>query len=119
MVVRTVKRWLPVLLCMGIIFFASSVPARQIPLIFPLQDILFHGLIYAVMCIFFARALSKSCPRLNRAKIIYYTVIFGLVYGLTDELHQIFTPGRCASGLDLSVDGMGGFVAGIIYTWQK
>jgi len=31
----------------------------------------------------------------------------GLTYAITDEIHQYFTPGRCASALDVCIDSLG------------
>jgi VanZ family protein len=47
-------------------------------------------------------------------KIILFTVIFGLVYGLSDEFHQLYVPGRSCSGFDLIIDTAGSFLGSLI-----
>ncbi len=39
---------------------------------------------------------------------------FATLYGLADEFHQSFVPGRSASALDVLWDGMGALAAAII-----
>lgn len=110
-----IKFWLPVLVCMGLIFYASSLPASEIPLLFPFQDILCHLLIYLSMAYFFSRALKKTYVNIVSAKIILYAVIFTTFYGITDEFHQSFIPGRVASTFDLFIDIAGGFFGTLFY----
>lgn len=110
-----IKFWLPVLVCMGFIFYASSLPASDIPLLFPFQDILYHLLIYLIMAYFFSRALKKTYVNIASVKIILYTVIFTIFYGTTDEFHQSFIPGRVASIFDLFIDIAGGFLGTLFY----
>jgi len=117
--VRFIKYWLPVLAGMVFIFVSSSLPGKDIPSLFPFQDVLFHLAIYALLAYFFARALKNTYSGLTLSKIIYFTVVFGLAYGLTDELHQLFVPGRCASGLDLLTDGLGSFLGSLVYRWPR
>jgi len=110
-----VKYWLPVLICMGIIFYASSLPASDILPIFAYQDILFHFLIYAILAYFIARALKNTYSGISPAKTIVFALTFAFFYAITDELHQMFVPGRYPSGMDLWIDGIGGLTGSIIY----
>lgn len=114
-----IKFWLPVLLCMGFIFYTSSIPGIKIPSLFPFQDIPFHIFIYSVLSFFFSRALKNTYLNMTQAKIIVFTIIFGLIYGLSDELHQAFVPYRTVSGLDVFTDTLGSFLGSLIYRWLR
>ncbi|MCX5708130.1 MAG: VanZ family protein [Candidatus Omnitrophica bacterium] len=120
---RLTNLWLPVIMCMGLIFYASSITGKDIPSLFPHEDILFHGAIYAILALFFYRALKNTGSRLIRLQLFIFTVIFGFAYGASDEFHQMFTPGRDCSGFDLIVDTIGtcagGFIGVIFYKWLK
>lgn len=120
---RAIELWLPVLGCMGLIFYASSLSGKDIPSLFAYQDVLFHGAIYVILTLFFYRALKNTNSRLIRLQLFFFTVIFGFAYGASDEFHQMFTPGRDCSGFDLMVDTIGscagGFIGGIIHKWLK
>lgn len=114
---KLIKFWLPVLVCMGFIFYFSSIPATDIPSLFPFQDVLFHIVIYAITAYFFARALKNTYSKLSSARVVYITVFFGIIYGLSDEFHQIFVTNRCASGFDLFIDGVGSFMGSLSHTF--
>lgn len=110
-----IKYWLPVFVCMGFIFYASSVPGSKIPRLLVFQDTVFHLIIYLILGLFFARALKNTYVDITPAKIIFLTIIFGSIYGLTDELHQAFVPCRSVSGFDVFIDGIGSFIGSLIY----
>jgi VanZ family protein len=114
-VVGLAMLWLPVVAVMAAIFYFSSLPRKDIPSLFPLQDVFFHGMIYAVLAWFFKRALKHTCPHLSAATLVIVTVFFGLAYGASDEFHQLFTPGRTAGLEDVITDAVGSFLGSVIY----
>ncbi len=114
-----VKSWLPVLVFMGLIFYASSTPGSDIPSLFPFQDAVFHLSVYLILAFFFSRALRNTYPNITVSRIILITVLFGVFYGMTDEFHQLFVPLRTCSGSDLFVDGMGSVIGSLIFTAGK
>ena len=112
---KFVKYWLAVLVWMGIIFYFSSLPGKDIPGLFPFQDVLFHVIMYAALAYLFSRALKNIYSKLTVARLVFLTVIFGIIYGLSDEFHQSFVPGRDASAFDLFIDAVGSFMGSIFY----
>ncbi len=44
-----------------------------------------------------------------------FAIILGIVYGITDELHQSYVPGRTANVHDLLADGIGVTIAQILF----
>jgi VanZ family protein len=106
------KFWLPVIICMGCISYMSSLPGEDIPLLFPFQDVVFHGIIYAVLGFLFLRAFKNSFRDLDFIGLLIVTVLFGLAYGILDEIHQIYVPGRSCSGFDILIDAAGSFIGG-------
>ena len=44
--------------------------------------------------------------------------IFALVFGLSDEWHQSFVPGRMADGWDLLADAAGALLGAAGYCWR-
>jgi len=61
--------------------------------------------------------LGLSWPQLAPEKIFLFAFVFAAFYGITDELHQAWTPGRSVSALDAVIDGAGGLAGGFIYRW--
>jgi len=114
-VLRLLSLWLPVLFCMAGIFYFSSLPANEIPALFPLQDILFHAIIYGVLGYLFSRALKNTNPGLGGISIVAITFLFVFSYGISDEFHQRFVPGRDVSVIDCLVDGFAGFIGSLLY----
>jgi VanZ family protein len=123
------KFWLPLFAWMGLIFYSSSLPAKDLPELFPFQDILYHLLTYAILTFLFSRAISsladnlknEDCfaPRGFAMTVVFLATAFGFLYGLSDEVHQFFVPGRSCSAADLLVDSMGSFLGSLIQQWQR
>ena len=100
--------WLPVVACMGGIFYFSSIPGSHLPSLFSFQDVVFHFVVYFLLAYFFSRALKVSCANLSSKKNVSFSVIFVIIYSLTDEFHQSFVPCRTVSGWDLVVNTLAG-----------
>jgi VanZ family protein len=109
------KFWLPVLFWMGFIFFLSSLPGKDVPFFFPYQDIVTHIVNYLLLAYLFSRALKNTYLNIKRLESIFIAVVFGMAYGVLNELHQIFIPGRFASRLDVFIDVIGSLIGGLIY----
>jgi len=107
--------WLPVLVLSAAIFYFSSLPGEDLPFLFPFQDIVFHLLSYCLLCYFFRRALKRSTRNLLLIKSFILTVFFGIIFGISDEIHQGFVPGRNVSSADILVDGIGSFFGAVFY----
>lgn len=105
-------RLLPLIVVMGAIFYQSHQPGNS----FSLPDIVnidkvLHCLVYAVLGLAFLFALP---PRWRHERPVLAgcaVVLLCLVYGVTDEFHQSFIDGRCASTWDAAADGAGGLLA--------
>ena len=96
---RAVSLWLPVVLWAALIFVVSSIPSLSSGL--GTWDLLLrkaaHLTEYAILGALLLRALERELP----------TVVLGIAYACTDELHQHFVPGRRAAPLDLVIDALG------------
>jgi len=102
--------WSGVILCSAVIFGLSSRPGgADAPWSFPGIDKVFHIAAYAVWASIFGAALWRSFPRLTGWQFALLVVAGTGFYGLSDELHQMFVPGRVADGWDVLAD-LGGSV---------
>ena len=109
-------RWLPLLMMMGVIFYLSHLPGGSVHLPhFRQSDKLAHAMAYCALGLSFLYAL----PQLWRSRSLVLAgisvVAFCFLYGITDEFHQSFVPGRDVSGGDVMVDVLGGLMAWILY----
>jgi VanZ family protein len=104
--------WLPVVGWAALIVIGSSIPDIPTPrqLEFPLIDKLGHLFEYAVFGFLLARSLGMHWS--GRARSLAGVVAAALAFGLLDEFHQQFVPGRYFEGLDLAAD-----VVGVVLGW--
>jgi VanZ family protein len=102
------------------IFVLSSLPqVSRIPLPYHL-DKLAHAVVYGVLAWTAHRAFHhQHWWEAVRRRSIILTLVFATLYGLTDELHQSFVPGRVSSHLDLFADVFGAGVAVILIAWRR
>jgi VanZ family protein len=105
------RLWAPVVAVMVVIFSLSSL--QDPPLPDDLSDKSGHGLGYAVLGVTVVRALAGGLPRPVTLRIGVTAVAITIGYGVTDELHQSFVPGRSAEVADLYADGLGALAATI------
>ena len=90
---------------MLLIFIASSVPGDQVP--GTISDKLAHLLVYAVLGACFMLPLSGGRLAGMTTMKAVWALALSIGYGITDEFHQSFTPGRTPDVRDLVADGIG------------
>jgi VanZ family protein len=101
-------RWLwgPVVLQLAIIFAASSIPnLREIP--GGISDKSGHSIGYAMLAGLLLRALAGGRLEGVTWKRGIAAIVLATLYGVTDEFHQLFVPGRSADPYDVLADGVG------------
>jgi len=115
-------RYLPILLWMSQIFGTSSHsnPADMLPRfivrftwntrifgqrLFFMLGPLGHMFNFGVLAFLIARALAWKDPMRNRYLLIAFLLSF--LYGVTDEVHQLFVPERAFQVFDIFIDGLG------------
>ena len=99
-------RWLLLVAYMGFIFYLSHQPTLPLPPLFPNADKLLHFGAYAVLGFLFAWASGLG---------VFWSVIFASLYGISDEFHQSFVPGREVSALDWLADSLGGLAGSFFF----
>ncbi len=107
------KLWASVVLYMAAIFYVSGLSDPPVP---AGTDKSLHGLVYFGLAIVVLRALVGGQPRridLRRATIAFLMTV---AYAATDEVHQMFVPGRTADVFDLLADA-GGAIVGAAACW--
>jgi VanZ family protein len=96
---RALSLWLPVVVWAAVIFAFSSVPHLTTGLGF--WDTLLrkaaHFTEYAILGALLLRALGRELPAFAA----------GVLYAVSDELHQHFVSGRHASPVDVLIDAAG------------
>jgi len=108
----TIVSWTPAIAYMALIFWLSSSPppppARAVPVYFDIKII--HIIEYGVLNLLVFLALDRTADIPFVWKMIY-SVAITILYGLTDELHQVFVPGRSGKLIDIAANLIGCIIA--------
>ena len=109
---RRVRVWGPAWAMMVLIFVLSSMSELpRVPGGFDVDDGVAHAVAYGV--------LAGGALRRVSVEAAWLAVLLATLYGVTDEVHQRFVPGRTAEVADLIADAVGATAAaGLIWGWQ-
>lgn len=106
----------------GVIFAGSSIQQPQVPMLGPLEkyhvDFFFHMLEYALFGALLSRAVYLTWG-LAGAALSFVVVLAGSLYGVSDEWHQSFVPGRDPSPVDWTADTLGAAAGTLIWRRKK
>jgi hypothetical protein len=107
--VGALRAWWPALITAVGIFFASSMPASNIPGRWPPgTDKVVHALVYGLLAGLVARAWwRRARGPVTALQLFLAAASVAVGYGLTDEVHQLFVPGRHFELADLAADAVG------------
>ena len=112
-------RIVPMLLCMGIIFFLSHQPGDRLDLpLFQGADKLTHMIAYGVLSATVIFGFSTEARRKKRVLVLVVAVLVPMLFGLSDEYHQSYVTGRNSEFLDLVADGVGGIIVGLLWFFK-
>jgi len=89
----------------SMIFLLSHQPSLPLPPLFWHADKLMHGSAYACMGILAWRTMHHA-PLAMRIRLLY-ALTFCTLYGISDEWHQSFIPGRDSDAFDWLADSIG------------
>ena len=115
---HSAARWVSVLLYMAGIFWLSSMEGPGIPL--NVSDKLAHVAAYALLGALVLRAANGGLGRPISARAALLSFLLSAAYGVSDEWHQSFVPGRVASTGDVLADALGAFLAiAVLAVWGR
>ena len=117
--------WLGVFLWMSLIFYMSSragedsanmssnflvvfevfFPFIEEDLLHVLVRKLAHVAVYLILSLLLVQALRQHVS--ERFRMYTYAALIGFAYAITDEVHQIFVPGRSGTIIDVLIDTLG------------
>jgi len=116
---KFLKYWFPVVFWSLIIFSFSSLTTPSTSTIY-WQDFIVkktaHMIEYGIFALLLYRALRAY--EMNKTKAVILSILFAGIYGLTDEFHQSFTPGRESRIRDVAFDTIGASLA-MLAVWKK
>ena len=104
--------WIPAAVWAGAIFYLSSRPRLPGPEL-PGIDKVAHFAAYALLASLLIFATERSRLPLAAA------VVLALLYGASDEIHQMYVPGRSPDVLDWFADAAGVAAATLVYVRRR
>ena len=120
---RTLQNYAPPLLLMAVIFILSSIPGKIdhrtlqfLTELDPQLQNLLHIPIFGLLQWLWLRAFAKAGKIGGRA-VLGCAGIAG-AYGLFDEFHQLFVPGRYASLTDILLNLVGVAAGTLAFRWM-
>jgi len=106
--------WGPFLAGLAVVFWLSSM--SEVPGAHYFWDKLLHTLGYAGLGVLALRAFHGGFERLRPAPTVYAASAV-ILWGISDEFHQSFVPGRNASAWDVLADAVG-IAFAVLLVWM-
>jgi VanZ family protein len=112
--------WMPVALYAGTIFYLSSQshPEEQLPsfLLKDVSDKVLHAVEYGILAMLCYRAYRWAAGQAVARQAVVLAIVTASVYGITDEMHQLFVPFRESSWQDWLADTIGATIG--VTSWR-
>jgi VanZ family protein len=107
MALTRLKPWFPALGWAAVIFVLSSFPGSAYPETHVANaDKLVHAVVYGLLGALITRGFLRGTG-LRLASAAALAISLATVYGMSDELHQRFVPGRNSDWHDVAADAVG------------
>lgn len=99
----------------GIVYFCKPIlSSSMVNFLYAHLRKMAHLFLFCVLGIFYSLSIKEYLktykPKLYRSGLVYISVIFGFIYGCTDELHQYLIPGRDGKFSDVLIDTLGSLI---------
>ena len=112
--------WAPAVLYAGMIFYLSAQPhpEEQLPsfLLKNVSDKVLHAVEYAILAVLCYRAFRWGLNGQVAARALIIAIVAASLYGVTDEVHQLFVPFRESSWQDWLADTIGAGIGAL--SWR-
>lgn len=109
--IRALSLWVPVVVYMAAIFYVSSLEHPPVPADIP--DVRLHAAAYFGLMVVVTRALAHGTWAGVTGVTLGVAWLITVLYGASDEWHQMYVSMRTAEFRDLIADAIGAFAAGI------
>lgn len=108
-------RYVPGILLLAMIFRTSSIPGDGMTWLVSPFDKFVHCGVYAVLGACFCLWFSNSRWEKRSLAMAFCAAGLCLFFGVLDEFHQSFVPGRSVSAGDVCADFVGGLLGAFAY----
>lgn len=105
--VLSVRYWLPLGWLFLIFYLSSQSWIADIEPPFAYFDKLAHMGEYGILCLLLYRTFTTTPESLWGRYPVMFSILFTVLYGFSDEIHQIFVPMRTADMADVLANSLG------------
>lgn len=110
-----VRAWLPAAGYMALIWVASSIETTLSVEDVPFQDKGVHFIEFGILSLLICHALVGTYPRVSGPRRALLAVLGTFLWGMLDEVHQAYVPGRNADIMDVWADGLGALMGTAVF----
>ena len=122
-VVQVLWYWVPAVLYAGAIFFLTSQshPEEQLPsfLLENVSDKVLHAVEYGILAVLCFRTFRWAAGPAVARQAVVLAIVTASVYGITDEVHQLFVPFRDSSWQDWLADTIGAAIGALSWRFLR
>lgn len=111
--------WLPAFAYMALIWVLSSMPLAVSIEGVPFKDKGIHFVEYATLALLLCHAVYRGLPKQAVGWAMFYGFVGTTLWGLLDEIHQAYVPGRNADPLDVLADTLGAVLGVLLYALHR
>jgi VanZ family protein len=104
---------LTLMYCAGLFWLSSGANPIHVKPVFPGEDKIVHACLYAGLACVVSMGLRRSGRTYAPWVLFLAPILFAALYGVTDEFHQRFVPGRTCDVWDLTADACGAIIVQI------
>jgi len=108
--IEAILYWSITLSYMTLIFYLSSIHGDRFAGLLRGYDKPVHLFIYTFLAFLLYRSFNKTGVKRHLLLLAFF---FALIYGITDEIHQLYVPCRNASYGDLLADSIGALLGSL------
>tara|TARA_Y100000310_G_scaffold325935_1_gene390175 strand:- start:2154 stop:2579 length:426 start_codon:yes stop_codon:yes gene_type:complete len=104
-----------IIIAITIFYMSSLIFAPGIPGGFPWKSIAYHFYAFLFLQAFLLISLTKG----KHKNLIIISIIFTIIYAISDEIHQFYVPGRFFAISDILTDSAGILFATLLYSLMR
>ena len=101
------------ILIAGFIYYISDTPSYGFPTNLGIMTKIYHLGIYFLLGLFISLTVIRG--KINNKYLIIIALLLSVAYGISDEIHQFFVPGRHTTFRDVFIDTTGVLSAIVFY----
>lgn len=115
---KNIFLWTIVVVYAVLIFLVSSIEGSELDTVPPGLDKLLHLIEYLILSFLLYASFRASSSQIKNNTILWLSFSLAAIYGISDEIHQLFVPNRYFELIDILFDILGSFI-GAFWSYKR